>query len=1150
MSTPTRCLLVAFVISLSLLHPNYAAAQAFTGSITGIVTDSQGAALAGAKVVAKNTDTGVITTTTSNVDGVFQMLNVLLGPYEVTIEATGFKRSVATDVRVESTNIVRVDRALEIGSVSDTVQVDANGTLVETEKIATGATLNENLVQNAPATPAYLSFRDATVLINLTPGASGSFFGVNIAGGRAFAQEVQTDGVPQLWDAQATYVLTVKPAYDVVSEVYVQPGVPKAEFGRSSGGIVTELTRAGTKAFHGDIGTYFRNSALDSRAYNARTVAFNQQYELPISLGGPIILPGLYNGKARSFFFFNYDHYWQKGNAAGFNSVPTALERTGDFSDQLANNQIIYDPATDVNGVRQPFPGNKIPMNRLSPLALKVLALVPNPTNGGLNNNFFGSIPFGRYENHYFGRVDHNITPNNKVFGATRFDKFVGTQDGSAYLAPAISTQGFNSLVRVLNIQDDWVVSKRLVNHASANVIRIDDLGFGSKDVNGITVPGVYGEGNSGVSQFPQFNITNYAPIGTVFYTITDNTTYNYQDAVSLLSGKHNYKFGIRFDVFDKNVSNYSNREGTFNFSGQETGIGPNQTAPPGSTTGNAYASFLLGLVDNASTTLSALSHFRSKYLALYAQDNWKVTPRLTLEYGLRWDLQTPFSDADGAQTYMDPTKPNPGAGGRLGALVFAGKGIGRTGSNQFMNPWKKGFAPRFGFAYDLGHDTVVRAGYGLLYGPYQGDGGPDQTGFSGNSSAASLNGGYNAAFTLDAGFPSSKLEHPPFIDPAFANGNGVVLLDKRDGRSNRLQDNQLWQLDLQHPFKGVYIDAAYVGEVGHHIPGGGIPNFNQVNPKYLTYGALLTKDINDPAVVAAGFTPPYPGFAGSLAQALRPFPQYSNITTISYPSGSSSWNGFLLQARKRYSNGLTYLVAYTWSKEFSDVGFSQFGNTTTQDTYNPRAGKSLGDLDIRHNLQLSYNYELPVGKGKSYLNHGFMGRLVEGLGLSGVHSYESGLPIHVIPSSAALPIFNNDLEVNINPGVPLTLSSRGNTVLYNGLYDPNGTAHGTTFLNPAAFSNPAPFSFGNARHFLDGAHQLAFLNENISIYKRTQMGEGRVAELRLEMYNAFNRKNFGGLDTTVGDSHFGEYTSENGDIGFGTQPGPKVMEIVFKFSF
>ena len=1142
------------IVCFTLFQSRPAYGQISTGTINGLITDSQGNAIVGASVSVKNTDTQVVTPAKTNSDGSFEVGALVVGPYEVTFEAAGFQKIVETNIRIEASSIAKLDEKMVPGAVTATVTVNANGAQLETETIANSTTLEQELVQGAPVVPATGSFRDSTMLINLTPGTSGSFFGVNIAGGRAFAQEVQIDGIPQLFSPTSeTAVLVVHPSFDVIAQVYTQPGVPAAEFGRSSGGAVTQLTRSGTDQFHANSSVFLRNTALDARAYNSNTVGKDQQYEWPVSVDGPIWIPHVYNGKGRSFFFFNWTRYWTNVSTPEYYTVPTQDEVAGNFSDQLAQGQILYDPTTEVNGVRQPFLNNQITPS--SSIGKQVAALFPIPTNGAFVGNYLGRNSNSRVEEHYFVRLDHNLTQRQSLHGTYRRDTFYGYQpDGF------LQNNHFATIVNLLDPWWDWIVSPNLLNHAAAAYIHYgnpnqDALAsdFLSPNTPTITVPGTYPTGPYPV-QDSQFAFSSgYSAVFPEGYSISSNTTWEYDDFVTWTKGRHSLKFGERYDAFQQNGNTPQGLAGAFAFSNTETGIGPNQTLTS-SSAGNPIASLLLGYVDNANAQDNVSTYARSKYFAVFAQDSWRVTNKLTANYGIRWEEQTPIIDAKGSMATMNPTLANSAAGGIPGALIFAGTGAGRTGSNSFTNAWKGGWSPRLGLAYDLGHNMVVRAGYGVMYAPLQY--GYDQSGFTLASSAISPNSGYSPSFSLDGGFPAAQLITSTTLSPTLYNNQGVTLFDSHNGKGNRLQDNQIWQLDVQKTFGSWYVDVGYVGEAGHHIAGGGNPVYNQVNPKYLSLGSLLTDSITDPAVVAAGFTPPYTGFTGSLAQALRPFPQFTGVSATNYPSGSSTWNGLLIKGQRNYKSGLSLLLAYTLSKEFSNVGFSQFGDNTTQNTYSSKGQKSLGELNIPQNFQLSYIYDLPFGPGRQFLHSGPLSFIAGGFGLSALQSYESGGVIHINPDVPGLPLFNPQLFANIVPGQKLKLASRSQVKKYNGLYDTTGTLHGTKWLNVDAFANPAPYSFGNSREYLDHVQQLAVLNENLSFYKRTPFTESgaRYVELRCEMFNAFNRANYAGLDTNLSDNtpngHFGEYTGEYSDLNFGVQPGPKITELVMKVVF
>lgn len=1144
---------MAVALWVGLFSSGTAYGQFNTGSINGVVTDSQGNAIVGAVVSVTSEATHVVTTVKTNPDGSFIVANLIVGTYEATFEAPGFKKIVATNIGVEAANIVKLDERMQVGTTSSSVEVNGEGTNLETETIADGTTIEQQVVQGAPVVPATGSFRDSTLLVNLTPGASGNYDAVNIAGGRAGAQEVQIDGVPQMWSPLSqTTLVVVHPSFDVITQVLVQPGVPAPEFGRSSGGAVTELTRSGGAQYHGDANIFVRNTALDARAFNVAKVANDHQYEMPISIGGPIRIPHFYNGRDRSFFFFDWDRYWTSTLTPEIFTVPTMAERSGDFSAELAQGEVIYDPTTqNADGVRQPFPNNQL--TPTSSIAKQLLSVMPQPTNGALINNYSTYAPNNRVENHYFARIDHNQSKNVSFHGTYRHDAFVGYQPGSDSIWQDVH---FDVKVTLWNPWVDWIIKPNLFNHFEAASIHYsnhqsaDCAGcFAVPNVPKFNVPGVYP--NVGLTQEPVFTFTGYTNAFVGNDQVIGNMTYEYDDNLSWVKGRHNMKFGERYDAFQNNTTNYAGLEGTFAFVAGQTGVGPGQ--PPAANVGNAMASFELGLANNGTVTKNVPAYYRAKYLSVYAEDSWRITPKLTANYGLRWEMQTPIDDAQGNMSTLDMTLPNSAAGGLPGAMIYAGTGPGRTGSDQFLKTWTKGYGPRVGLAYQLGNNMVVRAGYGILYGPEEYS--PSQNGFTLSSTAPAPNG-YTPSFSLDSGFPAANLQTAVSVSPTKYNNAAVSYTDPQDGKDNRLQDNQVWQIDVQRTFGRYYLDVGYEGEVGHHIAGGGMPNYEQLPDSDLALGNLLKQTISSSAAAAAGITAPYPGFSPNFTveRALTKFPQFTGITALNYPAGSSSWNGMLIKLQRQYSNGFSFLAAYTWSKEFSNVGFALTSVLLTQDATNPKSGKSIGDLNQPQNLQLTYVYDLPIGKGKAYLNHGLVGYLLSGFGISGNQEYLSGLPIHVTQSGPGAGIGNPVENVSIVPGVPLKLATRSGTNKYNSLYDTTGTSHGTKWLNPAAFVNPAAYTFGNTRYELDHLQQLAILNENLAFYKRTSLGEQRSLEFRCEMFNAFNRMNYGGLDMNMADNtpngHFGEYTGDYSAYTTGTAVGPRITELEMKINF
>jgi outer membrane receptor protein involved in Fe transport len=1128
----SSCTLLLFLV----VFVSAAFGQSATGSISGIITDPQGGAIAAAEVVAANTQTGVLTTTKTNEAGVYDIPYLKIGTYNVVIKATGMKEARITGVLVDQNNISRVDRVLELGDVSQSVEVEASAPLLQQESTTYDGAVNRKFVEDLPVAFGSVT-RDPTALALLVPGVVngttyGSQFGVNIGGGRQFSTEFQLDGMAVAYQGVTANVpLDSRPDQDLVSEVKVQIGVPSAEYGRTSSGVVEYLTRSGTNDLHGNATMLVKNTILDARAYNAETVGRDQQWELALSLGGPVYIPKVYHGRNRTFFFFNYTGFRQApGGNPSTVTIPTTQERQGNFSDL---GYPIYDPTTHL-----PFPGNIIPTNRLSSVATGLASLYPAPTNSNLVNNYNGITPTSAEANHIFARGDHNFTDNNRLSASFRWQHAPSVLAEGAPFPEDIASNTVMKGVQQVILSDDWVISPHIVNHFA-----VSEEGFlAAQNSQPLSPESWVPIPNSFGPAFPSFCFTTngYAGIGTGLGNCAasavnseNDRSRDFQDAVSWNRGTHTFKFGARYLWFQAASNVRNSRNGIYEFSQSETG--QVITSPTGSPslvpgTGNSFASFMLGAIDSATMALQQPNRSNTQSLGLYAQDVWKVNRKLTVNYGLRWDFQTAVYEPGGMASQVDLRTPNPGAGNILGAYVF---GKGQTGRTSFGETWYGAWAPRLGLAYTITPTLVARVSAGILYAPPNNS--RDSTGYSGSASAQTANGGVTPAFYFDQGWPSDLVKHPPLLDPAILNGQNAYTMSHN---SNQWSNTNALQIDIQKSFARDYIvNVGYLGQSTHHLPNESMNVINQVNPKYLALGALLNDDINSPAVVAAGFAPPYPGFTGNLAQALKPYPQYFGLTPLGDAIGNSSYNALLIKAEKRFSSGFQYLVSYTWSKTLTDSALSAFGRSGPQDTFNRKVEKSLSPYDIPQNLVMSFTYQLPWGPGGRWLQKGVASQILGGWGVSGILNYMSGTPISVTAPNT-LPLGSSRLDANYLGGaIETSTAGRGNVTLANGLTGQTGTVT----LNRAAFGFPDPFTFGNT-FILPNVRTIGLASENLALFKRQTFREKYMLELRIELFNAFNRKEFGGLVTDLTNPAFGQYTG----VGIGPRTGQLAGRFVF----
>lgn len=1097
--------------------------QGVTGAITGVVIDPQQAVVAGAAVKVTNTATGVARQTATNSSGVYNVPSLTIGSYEVRVEAPGFKTYVETNITVEATRIVRVDPVLQLGATGESVTIVADASLLQTETSSIGTQVTKKMLNELPFQLTGAS-RDPTSFIRLTPGATGGQFGANITGGRAFASEVLVDGIPIAYNAATNSPDTARPSYDTVAEFRVEAVIPPAEYGRTSSGVVSMVTRSGTNDLHGNAVLLLRNNIFDARRYNARIADITRQAEMAGSVGGPVYIPKLYNGRNRSFFFGNYTAFRRANVPQGqVATVATDKMRRGDFSEI---SQPVYDPlSADANGVRRQFPGNVIPADRITSFANAIQGVIPGPNAPGLSANYLGGSPATQNEDHFLAKIDHQISDKNKFSGNVRYQN--NRRTFSRGPLPQAS-DGFMDAPNSRNVvlSDDYFIRPNLVNRIQAGFTRFQNPTASSEDI-GLKVPGAFSAG------FPAVRFTSggYNNIADTDFRFEADNNYDLQDSVSWTQGKHNFKFGVRLDHFQFNFVPRGNEAGTYTFS-------PFATSQPAvNSTGHPYASFLLGAVDSASVSKGTPYALRSNYFGVYAQDDWKLTQKLTLNYGLRYELQTPWYESGGRQSILDPTVPNPGAGNLPGALIFAGDGPGHVGGTRFQKTYLGAIGPRIGLAYQLRNTTVVRMGYAILYAPIIGNN-INQQGFNAGIGISSQNGGITPAFYIDQGFPPGIVQPPPFISPVVANNQNTSISENCRGCSGRLAQSQQWQFNVQQTIKNILFEVSYVGTVAHHMGNNVLVRPNQLDPGFLSLGQLLTRNINDPAVSAAGYGPPYAGFNGTLAQALRPFPQYQTITALDTPTGNSSYHALLFKSEKRFSNGLQYLVSYAFSKTLTDIALDSNGNLSPpQNQYDRRAEKGIANTDRPQRLVLSYSYELPWGIGRPFLNRGFVGKLLGNFVVSGIHSYTSGAPIHItIPNN--LPIFGGYLRPNRVEGAPVLIGpGRSDFQPLNSL----SGQRGDLYLNADSFAVPAPFTLGNLSYFLPDVRTFASLGEDLSVVKRTYYTETRSFEFRADFFNAFNRRNLSGLVANLSDPNFGRYTG---------QGSARVIQLGFRLDF
>lgn len=1115
--------------SLLILGAGLYGQQAGTGTITGVVTDSSGALIPDAKVTATAVQTGVARSTTTGPDGTYTIPYLLTGSYELTVEKTSFSKYVQSGITLLVDSTLTLNFKLSVGSTVEKVEVTAAAPLLQSSTSDIGATIDNRSYEALPLAVNGARMDPAAFML-LAPGVTGSTFEAQVNGGESFTNEIWLGGVPsglgelQSSDRPAQFGSSV----DAFQEFKLTTNNYSADLGRA-GGVLDLEYKSGTNHFHGDIFGFLRNEALNARGFFPKTTPRNRQTEYGFSVGGPVNIPKIYNGHDRTFFFFNYDGFRQWPAASGgLFTLPTPAELAGNFQG-IAH---IYDPTTAVtlpNGqvMKQEYSCNNqldvICPAKFSAISKNFLPLLPAATNPNLLvNNYVGVLP-GKpesIEDSYTMRIDHAFSTKQNLtfswgFGPQKSPLASGNVNG--ILGPLGGYRSYGGYEQVIRLSDTYSFHPNLLNRFSFGYGRDGTL---FKDPQaGIPWPTRLGFTNIPNNTMPdvEFATNGFAPWHPDGFTggaLNDTYQFLWEDQLTWIHGKQTLKFGVdaRRGGY---ILNIHSDPGPFTFSSTDT------SQQGVANTGNAFASFLVGAADSAGLRINAAGTVDDfwTYMAGYFQDDYKIRPKLTLNLGLRYDLPYGTEERYNKLSNFDPTVPNPGAGNIPGAQIFAGHGPGTCNCNRFTNLAVTEFGPRFGLAYQLTSNTVFRGGYGIFYTPGGDTGGNDigsqPLGWAGSPSVVSPNGGFTPAWFWDTPFQYPAGFKVPNFSPTIQNGGGNNWEIKGYGNQPYVQN---WNVNIQRQITpDLMVSAAYVGSKGTRLAAG-LFRANQVPSNYLSLGNLLGQNINSAAAlaaIAAGTIPGprYAGFTGTVAQNLRPFPQYQGITVLNDLEGNSTYHSFQLMVQKRFSRGLQVLVSYTGAKTIDDVGGGGViagGWASGRDTDNRRIEKAVSAFDIPQHIVLSYVYELPFGPNKKFINHsGPVGKLVEGWQISGIQTYESGIPIGMSVTNT-LNIFNGGNYPNIVPGV----SPRSNVSLTDfQVFGPNPS----NYINLNAFSNPAPFTFGNAPRELSNLRTPASYNEDISLTKHTHIKERVDVELRADAFNLLNRVVFAMGQGSVG---------------------------------
>jgi len=1148
------CLATVLVAFASLLP-----AQTSLGTITGTIIDQNGAGVPGASISVTLKASNLRYTGTSFQDGTYSVGQLPPGGYELNATASGFKSFKQTNITIEVSQRLRIDINLEVGSISESINVTAEIPRIQTEDSSLGTTVERKRIEELP-----LNGRHVFNLVKLVAGvqprfnntdgfaeiSNQNFSQIRINGGPAYGNQFFLDG--SVNSAPVHNEIAVVPMSDAVEEFRVETNALKAEYGQTAGGVINVVSKMGTNEFHGSLYEFLRNDSLDARNAFAtqpdpRTGRIKQvlRYnQFGGTVGGPVRIPGLYDGRNKTFFFAGYEQWrWRSTGSPRLNTVALPEWRTGNFSNfrnGLGALIPLFDPSTtraNPNGagfIRDPLPGNIVPANRIDPLSAKVLAFMPLPNATPTDpftgaNNFIALVPSSSDQGVTNVRLDHRLSTSDMFFFRytgnrnTRRDRGWGLNEAD----PAARNDQRDNHNAVVNYTR--VISPKLVNDLRFAVSRqwlpflhpSFDQGWPAK----LGYPSIIPQ-----DQFPPVAIAGYLGIGSPAFSAGLRAQQYVQlvDSVSINAGKHSFKTGFDLRWSRLSFINRSAPSGRFDFNVALTG---NPLVP--ANTGSALASFLLGEVGGGTLGFRPFMQFRALPLGVYFQDDWKITRTLTLNLGVRYDISFGPTELHNRHSSFDPFITNPQTN-RPGVLTYAG--VNRPES--FVNLDKNNLGPRVGFAWDPQGKgkTAIRGGYGLIYtiseiGHIQGD----------NSNA--LGFAIDTPFVAPGGIPVKAFQFsqgPSFLlqprgaaggPGAFRGFNGQY--QDRDARTPYIQQ---WNFTIQRALWGGWTGSAvYAGSRGIKLFGGNY-NLNQLDPKYFSEGLNLQTSVPNPffGQITSGALS---GATVQRQQLLRAFPDYQNVQTFAANNASSSYHSLQIFVEKRFSGGISALFSYTKSKLISDALSLGGGGSATGladfriGAYNRRLEKAIDQDDISQRLVTSGVLELPFGRGRKLASNipKVVDVFVGGWQLNGIATMQTGLPLVVRGSNNFTGINYPDLVAD--PSLP------------------DGVPSANRWFNTDAFRNPANFVIGNAPRTLPSTRAPGLVDVSFSIFKTFRIKERFRFETRVEMFNALNSVNLNGPDTNFSPNMAGVNTNANFGRIFSAQDARR-MQLGMRLTF
>ena len=1129
---------VSFLFFCLTLFAAHLSAQSYQGGLRGTISDPDEATIGDAKVTLINEATSVARSTLSNASGEYVFNAVDPAAYTVAVEAPGFKHFERKGVAVATQQFLTIDMKMEVGQVTESVNVTEEIPLIENATASNGQVLDRQKMVDLPnmgRNPFLLSKLATNVVaagdprFNRFQDQSGSSQ-ISVAGGPVRGNNYLLDGVP-ITDFQNRAVII--PTIEAVQEMKLQSNTYDAEMGRTGGGVFNAYLKSGTNEAHGSMFGYTRQSGILANGFFLNRAGIARPdtpfYNYGGSFGGPVVLPKLYNGRNKTFFWLAAEGYRQKSSLSQDIAVPTLAERAGDFSQSFTKTgalQTIYDPLS--GSARQPFAGNKIPGSRLDPVGLSVASYFPAPQRAARfygDKNFTGADILGDRADEVTAKADHEI---RQWFRVNASYLHYRSREPSGNLLGTLPGSVSNLLFRkvdatqanaILTPSPTTVVSIRFGFNRFPNETREVSSGF---NLASLGFPSAYASAVQAAA-FPDLKFQNMQEMGGASTAQSVYYSRNFLASVSKFQGRHSLKAGFDYRVINVDFIDLTTAPGTFSFDDGFTRRTPTQG---GDGSGSDVASMLLGYPSGGGVQASTQLYTYVRYYGGYFHDDMRVSNRLTLNLGVRYEYETGIAERHNNYVVgFNPSAVNPLAAGvtgiqPMGALLFAGVNGAPT---SCCNPSSKKFAPRVGFAYQWNSKTTLRGGYGTFYAPtrYTGDA-TFAPGFTQTTPyVASNDGGYTPAASLSNPYPGGILK-PVGASLGGLTGIGQNLNYLDQNRGSGLVHQ--FSADVQREVPGhIALQLGYVGSRSHHLQtssvSNGLINVNQVPTAYLSLGSALLDKVSNPFYGHGGT-----GLVGAAtvtrAQLLTPFPEFGSLNAAT-DFNHASYDSVALKAQKRMSQGLTFLASYTWSRSL-DASFagSNFLNpvsssyTYAQNYYDLAAEYGLSNVSTPSRFVLTASYELPFGKGKALMNRpGALNYLVGGWQANVISVYQTGFPLVIVQSTNFNSVIGAAMQRPNATGVsPSTVGSLTDRL--------------DNYLNRAAFSQAPQFTFGNLSRTIPnrGPGQA---NWDVSLFKDMKFKERVSAQIRAEALNIFNTPQFRAPNTAFGSSSFGVITQQ-----------------------